>query len=180
VARSRSSTPGQPDALAGVLAELDDDGDLAEGVLAAGDGVDAELAQARVEPVAALMARKTASIGAVAGEGALDDLAVGRAHADRRVRRPARGGLDVEPLQRVGAGLLAQLVGDERLEVHRGDLLLLVRELLEALEGGVQRLAVDLVAQLLQGRAQRVAAGVLAEDELVGRPGPTVVASMIS
>ena len=114
------------------------------------------------------MARKTASIGPSPVNEPCDLVAVGRAHADGGVRRAARGGLDVEPLQRVGRALLAQLVGDERLEVHRGDLLLLVRQLLEALEGGVQRLAVDLVAELLQRRAQRVAAGVLAQHELVG------------
>ena len=80
-------------------------------------------------------------------------------------------GLDVEPLQRVRADRLAQLVGDERLEVHRGDLLLLVRDLLEALERLVERLAVDLEAEVLERLAQRVAAGVLAEHQLVGRPG---------
>ena len=50
----------------------------------------------------------------------------------------------------------------------RGDLLLLVRDLLEALERGVQHLAGDLVAQLLQRALERVAAGVLAEHERVG------------
>ena len=61
------------------------------------------------------------------------------------------------------------------------DLLLLVRDLLEALERGVERLAGDLEAQLLQRRLQRVAAGVLAEHERVARRrAPTVVASMIS
>src|SRR5919106_1801336 len=54
-----------------------------------------------------------------------------------------------------------------RLEVHRGDLLLLVRELLEALERLVERLAGDLVAQVHQRGLQRVAAGVLAEHDRV-------------
>ena len=43
-----------------------------------------------------------------------------------------------------------------------------VRDLLEALERGVQRLALDLEAQLLQRLAQRVAAGVLAQHDRVG------------
>ena len=56
----------------------------------------------------------------------------------------------------------------QRLEIHRGDLLLLVRDLLEALERRVQRLAGDLDAQLGQRLLQRVAAGVLAEHDRVG------------
>ena len=78
-----------------------------------------------------------------------------------------RRGLDVEPLERVGAHLVAQLVGDERLEVERGDLLLLVRDVLEALERGVERLAGDLEPELLQRALERVAAGVLAEHDRV-------------
>ena len=104
---------------------------------------------------------------AVAGEVAADALALGREDRDRRVRRAPGRGLDVEPLERVGARVGAELVGDERLEVHRGDLLLLVRDLLEALERLVERLAGDLVAQVHQRRLQRVAAGVLAEHDRV-------------
>jgi hypothetical protein len=82
------------------------------------------------------------------------------------VRRAQRGVLHLEGAQRVAANVLAaQLVGDERLEVHRGHLLLDVGDLLEALERRVQRLPVDLEAHLLQRLAQRVAAGVLAEHE---------------
>ena len=92
---------------------------------------------------------------------------------------PAGGGLDVEPLERVAGDLLAQLVGDQRLEVHRGDLLLLVGDLLEALEGGVQRLPGQLEAELGQRLLERVAAGVLAEHDRVGVQAD-VVASMIS
>ena len=65
------------------------------------------------------------------------------------------------------AGRLLHLVGDDRLQVERRDLLLLVRQLLEALEGGVEGGAVDLEAQLLERVAQGVAAGVLAEHERV-------------
>src|SRR3954467_6111745 len=72
--------------------------------------------------------------------------------------RAPRAGLDVEPLQRVAGQGVAQLVGDQRLEVHRRDLLLLVGDRLEALEGRVQRRAGHGVAQVLEGLAQRVAA----------------------
>ena len=131
------------DALAGgrLAGELEDDAGLAERVLAAGDRVDPELAQARLAPGGGVDGAEDRVDRAVAGEVALHHLVVRRADRDRGVRRPARGGLDVEPLERVGGHLGAELVGDERLEVHRGDLLLLVRDLLEALERGVQRLA---------------------------------------
>ena len=65
------------------------------------------------------------------------------------------------------AGAVADLVGDDRLEVERGHLLLAVGDLLEGLEGVVQRLPFDLEAQLLQGVAQGVAAGVLAQHDRV-------------
>ena len=117
--------------------------------------------------VAALMARKIGVDRAVAGEVAADALPRGREDRDRGVRRAARGGLDVEPLERVGAGVGPELVGDERLEVQRRDLLLLVRDLLEALERLVERLAGDLVAEVHQRGLQRVAAGVLAEHDRV-------------
>src|SRR5918998_910173 len=84
-----------------------------------------------------------------------------------RVRRAAVGHIDVEPLQRVRAQLVAELVGHERLEVHRADGLLAVGDLLEALERGVERLALDLEAELLQRALERVPAGVLAEHEVV-------------
>src|SRR3954468_21409465 len=146
---------------------LDDDGYLAERVLAARDRLDAEVAQARVDAGRGVHGAEDRVDRAVAGERPLEGLAVGRAHRHRRVRRPARRGLDVEPLQRVGGDVVAKLVGDECLQVHRGDLLLLFRELLEALERLVQRLALDLVAELLERLAQRVAAGVLAEHDCV-------------
>ena len=73
------------------------------------------------------------------------------------MRRALGGGLDVEGLERVAGDLLAQLIGDERLQVHRGHLLLQVGDLLEAFKRRIQRLAVDLEAHLLQRVTQRVA-----------------------
>jgi hypothetical protein len=46
-----------------------------------------------------------------------------------------------EAFQLIAHELLTQLVGDQRLQVHRRDLLLAVGDLLEPLEGGVERLA---------------------------------------
>src|SRR5438093_1043807 len=81
--------------------------------------------------------------------------------------RTQQGGVHLEPVQRIPRDLLTQLVGDERLEVHRRHLLLAVGDLLEALEGRVERLALELAAHLLQGFAQGVAAGVLAQHDRV-------------
>ena len=79
-----------------------------------------------------------------------------------------RRGLHLEVHERIRRDVVAaQLLGDQRLQVHRGDLLLAVGDLLEALERRVQRLALDLEAHLLQGLAQRMAAGVLAQHDRV-------------
>ena len=147
--------------------ELEHDARLAERVLAAGHRVDAELAQPRLALRRRVDRAEDRVDRAVAGEVADDLLVVGRADRDARVRRAPVGDVDVEPLERVGAQLVAELVGDERLEVHRGHGLLAVGDLLEALERGVQRLAVDLEAQLLQRALERVPARVLAEHEVV-------------
>ena len=88
-------------------------------------------------------------------------------HVDASLRGSHRPGLDLEPAQVVGLGALAHLVGDDRLQVERGDLLLLVRDRLEALERLVQRAALDLEAELLQGVLECMAAGVLAQDDRV-------------
>ncbi len=83
------------------------------------------------------------------------------------MRRPQRRRLDLEAVEREPHDLLAQLVRHERLEIHRRDALLAVGELLEAREGGVERLSVEREAHLLESFVQRVAAGVLAEDDRV-------------
>ena len=93
-------------------------------------------------------------------EGGCDDRAPW--HAGR-----ARARSDLERLQRVALGRLAHLLGGDRLEVERGDLLLLVGDLLEPLERLVQRVALDLEAELGERVAQRVAPGVLSENDRV-------------
>ena len=81
--------------------------------------------------------------------------------------RTTRGSLDVKPLELVAGALLAQLVCHQRLEVHRRDLLLLVRQLFEPSERGVQVLARELEAQFGQRLLERMTAGVLAEHDRV-------------
>ena len=76
--------------------------------------------------------------------------------------------MHLEGLELEGAHVArAQLVCDERLEIHRGERLLAIRDLLEALEGRVQRLPVDREPELLQRLPERVAPGVLAEHDRV-------------
>ena len=129
--------------------------------------------------MAALIAWKIASTGPSPVNEPDELLAVRRPDADRRVRRTAGGGLDVEPLELVARDLLAQLVGDQRLEVHRRHLLLLVRDLLEALERGDERLPGELEPQL----GQRLCSAWRPEclpSTIELASSPTVVASMIS
>ena len=98
----------------------------------------------------------------------LPQRAVRVAHHHARARLAAGAAGEVQLLEAVAAalGLDAHLVAHDRLEVHRRDAPLAVGDLLEAREGVVELLAVELVAQLLQGVAQRVAARVLAEHDL--------------
>ena len=120
---------------------------------------------------AAWIAPKTASTGPSPPDSPSTSSPAGVVHADPGQRLAPGPGLDLEPGQLVLLRRLAHLVGDDRLEVERGDLLLLVRELLEPLEGLVQRVALDDEAELLQRVLERVAAGVLAEHDLVASRG---------
>ena len=66
-----------------------------------------------------------------------------------------------------------RLLRDQRLQVLVEDLGLLVGEVLEALEGlVVGLLALELDAELLQALLEGVAAGELAEHDLVGASSP--------
>ena len=64
------------------------------------------------------------------------------------------------------------LVVDQRLDVALVEQLLLVGQLLEALEQRAELVVGELVAQLLQPLAEGVPAGVLAQHQRVCRPGP--------
>src|SRR4029079_11727379 len=86
----------------------------------------------------------------VAARFAADLIAGGGRDADAGQRIAPGTGLDLEPGELVSLRRLPHLVGDDRLEVERGDLLLLVRELLEPLERLVQRVALDDEAELLE------------------------------
>ena len=118
----------------------------------------------------------------------------GRRRPTRRPTSSPAGSRDRDPGARVAARrrprprtrrarsarALAHLVGDDRLEVEGGHLLLLVGDLLEPLERLVQRVALDLEAELLERVLERVAAGVLAEHDLVRARARRRGASMIS
>src|ERR1700761_5970360 len=101
-----------------------------------------ELAQPRVDTRGDVDSVEDRVDRTVAAEGALELLSLRATDADLGVRSAACGGLYVEPLERVAdvLSLFTQLVREQRLEVHRRDLLLLVSDLLEALERLVQRL----------------------------------------
>src|SRR4051794_22211150 len=149
----------------GLAVVLDQHRHLAERIAPSGDRADVVLLQPRLVAGGGVQRAEERVDRPVAREAALGDLTVGHPHAGRGERGARGRRLHVEGLEHERQGLLAHLVGDDRLEVERRDLLLLVRERLEALEGVVQRGAVDLEAQLLQRVAQGVAAGVLAEHQ---------------
>src|SRR5581483_3609061 len=60
----------------------------------------------------------------------------------------------------------SHLVGDDGLDVGVRDLDLSVRKILEALERALDLLARELVAHLLELGGERVASGMLSEDDL--------------
>src|SRR5215217_7340185 len=113
--------------------ELDRDPDLAESVLSARYGVDAEVRQP------SLYVRR------------------GVDGAEDRVDGPLALGLGLER---------ADLVCCDRLEVRGGYGLLVVRYLLETREGPFEHIALDVVAELLEGVLEGVAARVLAEENV--------------
>ena len=79
--------------------------------------------------MAALIALKNA-YRAVAREAAVPHGAVGKSHPCAREGHAVGTGLYFEGLELEPAGGLAHLVGRDGLEIERGDLLLLVRDLL--------------------------------------------------
>src|SRR5215211_1115185 len=156
------------EAATGVIAAIELDGDpyLAEGVLPTRHGVDAEVrqpalyvrrrvdgAEDRIDrPLALGLGLERALFGVGDGDG-------GPALA-------ARGGDDPERLEDELALEGADLVGGDRLEVRCGHGLLVVCYLLEAREGPPQHIALDVVAELLEGVLECVAARMLAEEDV--------------
>ena len=106
---------------------------LAERVLAPGHRVDRVLAQLALGP-GRLLDRAEDGVDRAVAAGLADRL-LARGQRDPDLAPAARGsvpGLDLEGGQLVGVGALAHLVGDDRLQVERGHLLLAVGDLLEA------------------------------------------------
>ena len=104
---------------------------LAERVLALGDGGHGVLAKLRLHSGGRPDRAEDRVHRPVSGRLAHPLVARRHPHADPGPWLAAGPGLDLEPVQRVGVRALAHLVGDDRLEVQRGDLLLLVGDLLE-------------------------------------------------
>src|SRR5207249_2046865 len=93
-----------------------------------------------------------------------------RSHLHPRGGWVAGGVVNLERGEVVCLGLLPDLIGHDRLEVERGHALLLVRYLLEALEGGVERLSVDAHAQLFDRVSKRAPAVKPAKELATARP----------
>ena len=83
----------------------------------------------------------------------------------RRLLRPLRAGDDGQRDDLVAVLGVRHVLVDQRLDVLVVDVLLLVGQRLEAVEGVLQRVVAEFVAQLLQLLAEGVAAGMLAHDQ---------------
>src|SRR5215212_1680487 len=146
-----------------VALELDGDPGLAEGVLAARYGVDAEVRQAAPYVRCGVDGAEDRVDGSLALGLGLEDAVLGVRDGDGGPALAARRCDDPERLEDELALEGADLVSGYGLEVGRGHGLLVVRYLLEAREGPFEHLALDVVAELLEGVLERVAARVLAE-----------------
>src|SRR6185312_9312010 len=141
--------------------------DLAQRVLARGDRPQLVVLQPALHPGDGVDGVQHRVHRAVAHPRVLEDLLF--------LLEPHGGGRDdpgpadrMQVVEGVGLGDLGDVVLDDRDQVVVEDLLLPVREVLEALEGLAEAALVELEAQILEPRGQRVPAGVLAHHELVG------------
>jgi hypothetical protein len=152
--------PGDP-----LAVHLDLHGHVAKGVGPARDRGDVEVDQLGRHAGRPRDGRAGRVHHAVA-EGRLLDLGAvaGQAHGRRRRQHRAPGDLDADQLEGLVVG--GDGVGHDRLQVGVGHPRLAVGDLLEADEGPVQGVAGQVEAELGQGVGDRVAAGVLAEDDL--------------
>src|SRR5260370_36438576 len=160
----RGALPGDQRAV-----EIDLHRHLAEGVLAGGRGADGVILRAALHAGDRVEGREGGVHRAVADARVLVRLAV-LLELHRCRRDHARAADDVQVLELVHGVRLRRLVGDDGDQVLVVDLLLAVGEVLESLERAVEIAGHEVEAEVLEPCRQRVPPGVLAEDDLVGRP----------
>src|SRR5215203_693717 len=156
------------EAASGIISplELNRDPDLAEGVLPARNGVDAEVRQPTLYVRRGVDSAEDRVDGPLALGLGLERALFGVGDGDGGPALTARGGDDPERLEDELALEGADLVRGYGLEVGGGHGLLVVRYLLEAREGPPEDIALDVIAELFEGVFQGVAARVLAEEDV--------------
>src|SRR5438270_595489 len=154
---------------------LDDDDHFTLRVLAGADARDGEVAQLRFDAGDALDALEDGVARTVAGSRLVELASVAGEERYGRSGRRAGAADRVEARQLPAArSAVLEQADEQRVEVAVVDLLLLVGESLQLLEHLVDLLRLELVPEIVQARLQRVAAAVLAEDE-VGALEPDVL-----
>src|SRR5215203_5063995 len=156
------------EAATGVIAALELDGDpyLAEGVLPARHGVDAEVRQTALYVRRGVDGAEDRVDGPLALCLSLERALFGVGDGDGGPALAARGGDDPERLQDELALEGADLISGDRFQVCGCYGLLVVCDLLETREGPLEHVALHVVAELLQGVLEGVAARVLAEEDV--------------
>src|SRR5947207_4623432 len=151
----------------GAALVLDDDDHFTLRILAGADARDGEVAQTRFHAGDALDALEDGVDRTVAG-GRLVELppvAGEERHGGSGRRAGAADRVEARQLPAARRPVLEE-ADEQRVEVAVVDLLLLVREPLQLLEYLVDLLRLELVAEIVQPRVQRMAAAVLAEHEV--------------
>src|SRR5215218_66741 len=163
------------EAASGVITalELDRDPDFAEGVFSARHGVDAEVCQPALYVRRGVDRAEDRIHRPLALGLGLERALFGVGDGDGGPALTTRGGYYAKRLEDELAFEGADLVGGDRLEVRGGNGLLVVCDLFEAREGPFEHIALDKVAELLEGVLEGVAARVLAEEDV--RPFETDV-----
>src|SRR5829696_6207719 len=156
------------EATSGIISplELHRDPDLAEGVLSPRHGVDTEIRQPALYVRCGVDCAEDRVDGPLTFCFGLEGALFGVGDGDGGPALATRCGDDPERLEDELALEGADLVRGYGLQVGGRHGLLVVRYLLEAREGPLEHLAVDVVAELLEGVFQGVAARVLAEEDV--------------
>src|SRR5215212_9496316 len=156
------------EAASGIISafELDRDPDLAQGVLSARHGVDAEVCQPTLYVRCGIDGPEYSVDGPLTLCFGLERALFGVGDGNRGPALAARGGNDPERLQYELAFEGADLVCGDRLQVCGGYGLLVVCYLLETREGPLEHIALHKVAELFEGVLEGVAARVFAEEDV--------------